>query len=66
MIGCGACGCTNAHVAHRADYHHLINALLVQNLLELGVAEGVSVILQDHGFTKLGRDGENEISTPTH
>src|SRR5262245_30627052 len=40
----------DAHVAHRAAHHHLLDAVAVQDGLQVGLAERVDVVLQHDGL----------------
>ena len=50
QVGSGTAGRLDAHVAHRTNDHQLLDALCVQQLLEVGVAEGIGIVLEDDGL----------------
>src|SRR3546814_4625296 len=51
IVAGGAGGCVNAHVAHRADDYDFPDPVSIENLLEVGLEEGIGEVLHDHGFT---------------
>src|SRR3546814_16385769 len=50
IVAGGAGGCVNAHVAHLADDYDFPDPVSIENLLEVGLEEGIGEVLHDNGF----------------
>ena len=51
----------DAHVAHRADDHHIFDAARPQRLVERRLAEGIRVVLDDDRVVLARRDGRDRL-----
>lgn len=50
-IGCGSHDSVNAHMAHSADHHDLLDAMSIELAFKIGVSKGVDVVFDDYRFT---------------